>query len=116
MKYEIIGKPKIGSTIATEATIQITKSCIQFHKGFVEKYGIKKYILFARNDKGCFCFMLSDDFTPESYVITTNSSGAYFIRIPKTIIVLNPKLGKYNVEKCDEWFVTSCKLGCKQIR
>jgi len=116
MKYQLIGKLKVGTTIATEATIQMTKSNIFFHKGFMEKYGIKKYILFAKNDDGFFCFRLLDDFSPDAYIITINKNKASFVRMPKTIKVLSPKLGRYNVKLDDEWFVTTCKLGNKQIR
>ncbi len=110
MKYRIIEKPKQRGYIIKNKGVGIQKQNITFHRGFIEKYGIKKWCDFAENDNGYLRFRLSDTESLNSYKIYKTPTGAYVIHLPRVVREKVVQFAKYDVEKDGDWFVTNCKL------
>lgn len=107
--YNVI-KKNTYRTIKTNERVGIGKKMITFQRGFINKYGIKKYCILSRNDAGCLCFRLTDIKEVESYKITHTKTDAYVIHTPLFLLEKVVEWGRYMVQKDGEWFITNCKL------
>ena len=89
--------------------ISLTKTSLGFSCTFRDKYTVGKNIVLYVDDDGFLCFKFTEESTPDSYSVTLNAGGAYFLRIPKALQNTAQK-GKYDVIERDGYFVTDCKL------
>ena len=113
MEYKILEKPKPFSTLDKIQRIGVRKSYIHFHRGFVKKFGIKRYCILAENSSHHLCFRLSDTEELNAYRITESHQPKFVLYVMSTPFCIRNRVaefGNYKVRQDGDWFVTECKL------
>ena len=110
MNYTILANQQGKGGWLSSKMITITKFNLTFTTRFREKYEVKPYITFYKDDDGYLCFVLSNEITDTSYKVTRSKTGGYFVRLPKFLRGEHTQQGRYNLIERDGYFVTDCKL------